>query len=146
MESIKEHPNYLPDYFGPCKDHQIDLHEIMNFDDLRSFFWFCPVFRILLNCPFFEKRKNRSYPTIDHFFPLLSPPTVTFFLKTKPLLNKIFFLKTNFYEPTVFSAHWEGSLRKKDLVRNRSTNLFSVHVFGSTLECFSVLQKSSICN
>ena len=46
----------------------------MNFDDLRSFFWFCPVFRILLNCPFFEKRKNRSYPTIDHFFPLLSPP------------------------------------------------------------------------
>ena len=74
MESVKEHPNYLPDYFGPCKDHQIDLHEIMNFDDLRSFFWFCPVFRILLNCPFFEKRKNRSYPTIDHFFPLLSPP------------------------------------------------------------------------
>ena len=60
----------------------------------------------------------------------------TFFLKTKPLLNKIFFLKTNFYEPTVFSAHWD-LCEKKDLVRNRSTNLFSVHVFGSTLECFS---------
>ena len=74
MESVKEHLNYLPDYFGPSKDHRIDLHEIMNFDDLRSFFWFCPVFRILLNCTFFEKRKNRSYPTIDHFFPLLSPP------------------------------------------------------------------------
>ena len=74
MESVKEHLNYLPDYFGPSKDHRIDLHEIMNFDDLRSIFCFCPVFRILLNCPFFEKRKNRSYPTIDHFFPLLSPP------------------------------------------------------------------------
>ena len=82
METVKKHPNYLPDYFGPCKDHQIDLLEIMNFDDLRSSFWFCPVFRILLNCPFFKKRKNRSYRTIDHFFPLLSPiPPRYFYLE-----------------------------------------------------------------
>ena len=52
----------------------------------------------------------------------------TFFLKTKPLLNNFFFLKNKLLWANRFSAHWD-LCKKKDLVRNRSTNLFSVHVF-----------------
>ena len=64
--------DYFPNYFWPSKDHRIDLYEIMDFDNLRSIFWFYPVFRILLNCLHFEKRKHCSYPTSDQCFHLLS--------------------------------------------------------------------------
>ena len=64
--------DYFSNYFWPSKDYQIDLYEIMDFDNLRSIFWFYPVFRILLNCLHFEKRKHCSYPTSDHCFHLLS--------------------------------------------------------------------------
>ena len=49
MESVKEHLKYLPDYFVPSKDHRIDLHEIINFDDLRSIFF------VLLSIPHIVK-------------------------------------------------------------------------------------------
>ena len=64
--------DYFPNYFWPSKDHRINLYEIMDFDNLRSIFWFYPVFRILLNCLHFEKRKHCSYPTSDQCFHLLS--------------------------------------------------------------------------
>ena len=62
--------------------------------------------------------------------------TKVFFLKKNFVKHKFFFWKTNFYEPTVFSAHWD-LCEKKIWWALHSTNLFSFSlenkVFWATL-------------